>query len=723
MATGDDRQDRPDFLPAAEYDEPATETAPAAPAPEPAGGHGKTLIGGAAAVVLIGGVAFIMVMSLIMMLLVGGIASVAGGGLGGVLYQSQCNAAYLNDADIGQVTPVTDFDHDAPVTARVATYNTLKSTSASNVVSAVEKIGAEADVIGLQELSTPSRRNAVDSALIADGWGVSDAKNAVQIVWRKSKYQLLAQGSILVFGVERTEPGASGLSIGPKSVQWVQLRDRETGGVFFHVNHHIVPTIESGGHLRTKAAPKRAALYKKQMAAFIALTKKLDTIALTTGTGDFNFDARKDGRNRDSNAPYVLLGQAGIHTAWRDLGFSQPATHAGGRYIDYVTTSVANSKFLSVKTLGHYNSDHRAVVAVVKKTGSTDSADDTNAADSVSTESGKSSGVMPTSLTVPGPRGGTMTMNASQIHNAAVIIAQGKANNVPSQGWVVALATAWQESTMNADLDEAHSDRDSAGLFQQRRPWGPLADRMDPAKSANMFYTGGQGGQRGLLDIPGWEQMSVARVAQSVQVSAFPSAYAKWEAAAREIVKQLDGTVVPGTAAGSTATNENCPADSQTNLGNANMGTIDMNAPCPLDSMNAPGRKNPHTCNEALAWMQQQSTNPTQSWYRRCLSDVAQSYGWGYSGTATAYLAGVDAKNAGVLSTDTSNIPRGAVMYWSNGGAGHVAVYDGEGYIWSNDVLRRGKIDRVPWDFPTKNWGQTFMGWAPPYFPKAGGSN
>ncbi|MGL4177530.1 MAG: M23 family metallopeptidase [Dermatophilaceae bacterium] len=127
-------------------------------------------------------------------------------------------------------------------------------------------------------------------------------------------------------------------------------------------------------------------------------------------------------------------------------------------------------------------------------------------------------------------------LTPDQIAAARTIITVGAQLKVPERGHVVAIATAMQESTLRADLTEAQSDRDSAGLFQQRRPWGPLADRTNAAKASAMFYTGGQGGQPGLLDIDGWQTMPITRAAQAVQVSAFPDAYARWEPLARSIV-------------------------------------------------------------------------------------------------------------------------------------------------------------------------------------------
>jgi hypothetical protein len=120
--------------------------------------------------------------------------------------------------------------------------------------------------------------------------------------------------------------------------------------------------------------------------------------------------------------------------------------------------------------------------------------------------------------------------------NAKTIVQVGLRLKVPERGLIVALATARQESTLR-NLN--YGDRDSLGLFQQRAPWGSVAQRTDPASAATMFFTGGHGGQRGLLDIPGWRVMSIAGAAQAVQVSAFPEAYAQWEGVSRLAVEQI----------------------------------------------------------------------------------------------------------------------------------------------------------------------------------------
>jgi LysM repeat protein len=119
--------------------------------------------------------------------------------------------------------------------------------------------------------------------------------------------------------------------------------------------------------------------------------------------------------------------------------------------------------------------------------------------------------------------------------NARIIIQVGREMRIPNYGIVIALATAAQESRLR-NLD--HGDRDSVGLFQQRPSsgWGSPQQIREPRYAARAFFGGPAsptpGNTRGLLDIDGWQNLSVAEAAQAVQRSAFPSAYARWEVSA-----------------------------------------------------------------------------------------------------------------------------------------------------------------------------------------------
>jgi murein DD-endopeptidase MepM/ murein hydrolase activator NlpD len=129
------------------------------------------------------------------------------------------------------------------------------------------------------------------------------------------------------------------------------------------------------------------------------------------------------------------------------------------------------------------------------------------------------------------------TLSNEQVHNAAIIIATGQKLKVPPRGWVIAVATALQESALRnlGDLG-SRNDHDSLGLFQQRpsQGWGTAAEIMDPEYASTKFYNK-------LITIPNWLSLALTDAAQRVQLSAYPDAYAKHEPLAAELVNLLTG--------------------------------------------------------------------------------------------------------------------------------------------------------------------------------------
>lgn len=123
--------------------------------------------------------------------------------------------------------------------------------------------------------------------------------------------------------------------------------------------------------------------------------------------------------------------------------------------------------------------------------------------------------------------------------NIDAIVAEGKRRGMSDRDIQIALMTAEQESgirvlannadpaSLNMPNEGVGADHDSTGIFQQRNngAWGTLEDRMDPTKSAGMFYDE-------LAKVQNRESLSLAAAAQAVQKSAYPDAYAKHEAKA-----------------------------------------------------------------------------------------------------------------------------------------------------------------------------------------------
>ena len=122
-------------------------------------------------------------------------------------------------------------------------------------------------------------------------------------------------------------------------------------------------------------------------------------------------------------------------------------------------------------------------------------------------------------------------LTGEQIGNARTIAQVGYERALPERAVVIALATAMQESRLR-NLD--YGDRDSLGLFQQRpsQGWGTPEQVRDPVYAAGKFYDH-------LVRIPDWQTGELTLVADAVQRSAFPFAYAQWSELAGELVTSL----------------------------------------------------------------------------------------------------------------------------------------------------------------------------------------
>ena len=134
-------------------------------------------------------------------------------------------------------------------------------------------------------------------------------------------------------------------------------------------------------------------------------------------------------------------------------------------------------------------------------------------------------------------------LGTDQMRNSAIIIQVGQQMQVPPRGWVIAVATALQESALrNLPNLGSRNDHDSVGLFQQRPSmgWGSVQQIMDPLYSSQKFY-------EHLLRVPNWTSLSLADAAQAVQRSAFPDAYAKHEPLASQIVNSITGGAARAT--------------------------------------------------------------------------------------------------------------------------------------------------------------------------------
>jgi len=129
--------------------------------------------------------------------------------------------------------------------------------------------------------------------------------------------------------------------------------------------------------------------------------------------------------------------------------------------------------------------------------------------------------------------GRVVSFSPEQSANAATITGIALKRRLPARAATIANATAIVESKLR---NIKFGDRDSLGLFQQRpsQGWGTEAQILDPVHATNKFYDA-------LVKIKGYQSMPITKVAQEVQHSAFPQAYADHEEEGRILASTLAG--------------------------------------------------------------------------------------------------------------------------------------------------------------------------------------
>ena len=115
------------------------------------------------------------------------------------------------------------------------------------------------------------------------------------------------------------------------------------------------------------------------------------------------------------------------------------------------------------------------------------------------------------------------------------------------------------------------------------------------------------------------------------------------------------------------------------------------------------------TWQEAVAFAEAEHAHPSQNW-----SGLCQKFARSCVGAAPWAPSAREAFNAvPQASRHTSVPPTGALVYYGNAhfGAGHATFSAGDGWVWSTDILRHGKVDRVRYDVFESAWSLPFRGW------------
>ncbi|EPX55444.1 hypothetical protein D187_009055 [Cystobacter fuscus DSM 2262] len=124
----------------------------------------------------------------------------------------------------------------AVTTTTVATHNTLHGSADFKPL---------ADIIGWQEVDTDAGHSKLGALEYYEhyrpGEGRLDARNSIAISWRKNKYEKTGDGSLLTHG------GEAGVTPA-RFVNWVVLKNKDTGAKLAFINTHYISGAWNGEH-------------------------------------------------------------------------------------------------------------------------------------------------------------------------------------------------------------------------------------------------------------------------------------------------------------------------------------------------------------------------------------------------------------------------------------------------------------------------------------------
>lgn len=309
-------------------------------------------------------------------------------------------------------------------------------------------------------------------------------------------------------------------------------------------------------------------------------------------------------------------------------------------------------------------------------------------------------------------------LHEQQLKNAKTIDAVAQELGLSGQASKVAITAAFGESTL-INLNFGDEDKgvtnpngsptDSKGLFQQQpsQGWGSIKEVTDPATAARSFFLG-HGGNKGLVDIPGWETGEISPIINKVQHNSDPNHYVESYEPANKIIEEAgidtsrpadDAKRKDHKAQGAAASSAGSQGDQGASSGCAAGGKS--------GKAGKPGKagdgKNTYPWDHLAPPPNVYNVDPLGFFYGECTSYASWKVNEAMGGTADKIIFnnsygghqkgnGAEWKSAWEASGwKVSNTPvAGSVAWWNAGGgegigsAGHVA--------WVDEVTQDGKV-------------------------------
>lgn len=267
-------------------------------------------------------------------------------------------------ADVAPLQPAVDIG--------VASMNMLRLLTPEQARADARRLTADpaVDVVGWQEAQ---RFRSVLRSL--PGWRTATFErrgdiSELAVSWRADRFRLVR--SKLVYGIPGVRPDEGRYPFAGRRIAIVTLEHRESGRRLTVLDAHLPTMIEDEGVPGRWAATLNASRARQHLARIARAWSRVGS-RWVVGTGDLNFDARADARQRSAGGPIRMLGRVAI-SSYQALGARTPPTYPElQRRIDYVWVDRAarregRMEFLRHWVLPDFNSDHRPIVVRLRLT-------------------------------------------------------------------------------------------------------------------------------------------------------------------------------------------------------------------------------------------------------------------------------------------------------------------------------------------------------------------
>lgn len=254
----------------------------------------------------------------------------------------------------------------------VASMNMLRLLTPAQASADARRLTADpaVDVVGWQEAQ--HFRSVLTSL---PGWRTATFErrgdiSELAVSWRGDAFRLVR--SKLVYGIPGVRPDQGRYPFAGRRIAIVTLEHRASGRHLTVLNAHLPTMIEDEGVPGRWAATVNAGRARQHLARIARAWSRVES-RWVVGTGDLNFDARADARQRPPGGPIRMLGRVAV-SSYQALGVRTPPTYpALQRRIDYVWVDRAARRAGRMELLRHwvlpdFHSDHRPIVVRLRLT-------------------------------------------------------------------------------------------------------------------------------------------------------------------------------------------------------------------------------------------------------------------------------------------------------------------------------------------------------------------